>query len=117
MAKLLIYDQLYIVYSKKMTSTTFAIGEKFSTFTEVEAKIQLVQRKNYVTLHDGKHFAVTKLNPTHANHDITKDSHKYYPKFRTLNNQQREYAKDMMSMGVNKINSNNNRQLKRGKLL
>ena len=80
MMKLLMYDQLYIVCCKKMTSTTFAIGQKFSTFAEVETKIQLVERKNYFTLHRTEgHTLATALKQKRISAErAINDALKYY---------------------------------------
>ena len=50
---------------------------------------------------DGKHLVVTNVHLTHEGHDIGPENHKFYPKVRKLNNEERQYAEEMLSLGAN----------------
>ena len=50
---------------------------------------------------DGKYLVLTNVNLSHEGHDIGPENYKFYPKVRKLNNDERQYAEEMLSLGAN----------------
>ena len=44
---------------------------------------------------------LTNVNLWHEGHDIGPENYKFYPKVRKLNNDERQYAEEMLSLGAN----------------
>ena len=50
---------------------------------------------------DGNHLILSKLHLEHGGHDTSRDTYKFYPKVRKLDDDDRKYADDMLAIGAN----------------